>query len=394
MVRTLKVSVERKTFLVNFEGESGGKWCSLTEHNRGSVSTLGFEKEEVCFNNHGRFIRLSEFASNRKSTFLVIPEGEKGRGWEKSFANVIREEGSRRGGLVPVGRWARAVVCECTADCDNWVEVGHALARRLGQKGVVTIVPFLGRKVEKGPPRENSEVVGKFRGGWIKLRGLPFHLWSEEHLKKIVEQWGTVTEIDWQMLKLFDLCKARVRILMKERSVLSTLIEVLDGGWVFTISVAMVGVEEVRRGREMGESTREDFVPHSWKCGGRQVERDRSTTDGSSSVRAVGKMKKGEKRLGSAGLEQVGEAWAEGDKAYSNDEEGHRASNSKQERRAQSPLNPSPLWSELKKLGEVEKWVSQPREDFVPHSWTCGGRWVERDRSTTDGSSSVGQLAK
>ena len=38
---------------------------------------------EVCFNNHGRFIRLSEFVSNRKSTFLVIPEGEKGRGWEK-----------------------------------------------------------------------------------------------------------------------------------------------------------------------------------------------------------------------------------------------------------------------------------------------------------------------
>ncbi|RVW59106.1 hypothetical protein CK203_104539 [Vitis vinifera] len=51
---------------------------------------------------------------------------------------------------------------------------------------------------------------------------------------------------------------------MKERSVLSALIEVLDGGWVFTISVAVVGVEEVRQGREMGESTQEDFVPHSW----------------------------------------------------------------------------------------------------------------------------------
>ena len=38
---------------------------------------------EVCFNNHGRFIRLLEFASNRKSTFLVIPEGEKGKGWEQ-----------------------------------------------------------------------------------------------------------------------------------------------------------------------------------------------------------------------------------------------------------------------------------------------------------------------
>ena len=177
MVRTLKVSVERKIFLVRLESESDGKWCSLTEHNRGYVFTLGFEKKEVgwliehltkaielkscmgfyrkyrgkssvhlmevCFNNHGRFIRLSKFASNRKSTFLVIPEGEKGRGWEqlksalssmlvvpssnidekgrqckeesfihkhmgplyRSFANVVREEGLRRGGLVPVRRW-------------------------------------------------------------------------------------------------------------------------------------------------------------------------------------------------------------------------------------------------------------------------------------------------
>ena len=115
MVRTLKVSMERKTFLVRFEGEAGGKWCSLIEHSRVLIFALGFEKEEVgwliehlmkamemknhmgfnrkfrgktrvhlmevCFNNHGRFIRLSEFASNKKSTFLVIPEGENGWGW-------------------------------------------------------------------------------------------------------------------------------------------------------------------------------------------------------------------------------------------------------------------------------------------------------------------------
>ncbi|KAJ9705629.1 hypothetical protein PVL29_003614 [Vitis rotundifolia] len=218
MVRMLKVSVERKTFLVRLEGESGGKWCLLTEHIRGSVFALRFEKEEVgwliehltkaiklksymgfnrksrgkssvhlmeeCFNNHGRFIRLSEFAFNRKSTFLVIRKGEKGKGWEqlksalssmlvvsssnivekgrqcrekrfihkhmgplyRSFANVVREERSRRGGLVLVGRWARAVVCECPIDFDNWVEVGCALAKRLGLKGVVTIVPFSGKK--------------------------------------------------------------------------------------------------------------------------------------------------------------------------------------------------------------------------------------------------------
>ena len=29
-------------------------------------------------------------------------------------------------------------------------------------------------------PRENSKVEGKFKEGWIQLRGLPFHLWSEE----------------------------------------------------------------------------------------------------------------------------------------------------------------------------------------------------------------------
>ena len=331
MVRTLKVSVERKTFLVRFKGEVGGSWCSITEHSKGSVFTLGFEKEEVgwliehltkaiemknfmgfnkkfrgktrvhllevCFNVHGRFIRLSEFASNRKSTFLVIPKGENGRGWEhlksalssmlvvpsssfdekgrmckeegtfhrhagplyRSFANVVRKEGPRKGGLVPVRRWARVMVCECLASFVNWAEVGRAMAKRLGHKGVVTIVPFAGGKglffvetleeafslhdsrfirikggitvlLRRWSPKENSKVEGKFREGWIDLRGLPFHLWSEVHLKKIMEQWGTVTEIDWRMLKLFDLSMARVRVVMKERSVLPALIEVLDGG--------------------------------------------------------------------------------------------------------------------------------------------------------------------
>ncbi|RVW71707.1 hypothetical protein CK203_057088 [Vitis vinifera] len=285
MVRTLKVSVERKTFLVRFEGEFGGIWCSLTEHSRGFVFTLGFEKEEagwliehltkaielksymgfnrkyrgksrvhlmeVCFNNHGRFIRLLEFASNRKSTFLGRQCRDESINHKHvgplywSFANLVREEGPRRGGLVPVGRWARDVVCKCPADFVNWAEVGRALAKRLGQKGVVTIVPFFGRKglffvetieeafslqdlrflkikggytahLRRWPPRENSEIVGKFRGGWIELWGLPFHLWSKQHLKKIVDQWGTVIKINWRTLKLYDLHKARVRILMKE----------------------------------------------------------------------------------------------------------------------------------------------------------------------------------
>ena len=116
MVRSVKVFVERKTFSVRWEGEHGGTWCSITEHSRGSTFVLGFEKEavgwmiehltkaiemkshlgfnrkfrgkrcahlmEVSFNDHGRFIRISEFATKRKYSYLIIPEGEEGRGWE------------------------------------------------------------------------------------------------------------------------------------------------------------------------------------------------------------------------------------------------------------------------------------------------------------------------
>ena len=86
-----------------------------------------------------------------------------------------------------------------------------------------------------------------------------------------MEQWGTVIEIDWRTLKLFDLSKARVRIAMKDRSVLPALIEVTDGAWVFTISVVVVGTEDVWRGSVVGESIQEVFASHSGTGGGRQV---------------------------------------------------------------------------------------------------------------------------
>ena len=108
-------------------------------------------------------------------------------------------------------------MCECHVGSVNWTEVGRALAKRLGHKGVVTIVPFSGGKglffvetieealslhdlrfirIKGGPtvllrrwsPKENSVIKGKLREGWLELRGLSFHLWSEVHLKKIMEQ--------------------------------------------------------------------------------------------------------------------------------------------------------------------------------------------------------------
>ncbi|RVW85251.1 Retrovirus-related Pol polyprotein from transposon RE2 [Vitis vinifera] len=207
MVRMLKVSVERKTFLVRLEGEHEGNWCSITEHSRGSVYVLGFEKEEVgwliehlmkaiamkshlgfkrkyrgkfcvhlmevCFNNHGRFIRISEFATNRKPTFLMKKEDNtewKGLStitWVSIpiFVNVIRDKGPRRGGLVPVGRWVCAVVCECNADSVKWVEVGQAVVRRILKiEGGNTV------QLRRWSPKENLEVEGKFRGGHHSFR--------------------------------------------------------------------------------------------------------------------------------------------------------------------------------------------------------------------------------
>ena len=101
-----------------------------------------------------------------------------------------------------------------------------------------------------------------------------------------------MTEINWRTLKLFDLSKAKIRIAMKERSILPALIEVIDGDWVFTISVAVVGEEEARRDRVMGESTRKGSESHPGTGGGRREERDRSTVGSSFYVGEAGRNEK------------------------------------------------------------------------------------------------------
>ncbi|KAL6347508.1 hypothetical protein AAG906_026030 [Vitis piasezkii] len=117
-----------------------------------------------------------------------------------------------------------------------------------------------------------------------------------------------------------------------------------DGFYYFS---CVVGVEDDRRGKEMGESTREDYEPHLWTGGGRLVVKAKSTAKGRSSG-AASKMKEGGesqkiKKFPPVEPKQVGEVWVEGDKAHSNDEEWHRASNAMPKRRAQSPHKPRPL---------------------------------------------------
>ena len=98
------------------------------------------------------------------------------------------------------------------------------------------------------------------------------------------------------MLKLSDLSKAKVRIAMKDRSVLPALLEVTDGDWVFTVVVVVVGEEDFQRGSVKGESTREAFASNTGTGGGRRVEKIKSTAGGRCRVREDNRTRKGGER--------------------------------------------------------------------------------------------------
>ncbi|RVW29588.1 hypothetical protein CK203_105042 [Vitis vinifera] len=337
-----KFEVEKKSFQVKFEGSNGGTWVSVTERSRGFVVSVGFGREEVdwltehlkkavelentrgftrkfrgenkihlmeiCFNNRGRFMKITEIATRRNPLLLVIPEGDKGSGWEvlrrailsvqdysdqvgeerkkmfgnnqmsksryrggRSYAEVVVEDGIRSGVPLAVGKWARAVICECKEKVQDWTDEGKAIVRLLGVKGMVSINPisaFKGcffvstagrakwlqeqeRLLVKGrlvllrrwSPRENMFIPGKFRRGWLVLKGLPFHLWEEDQLKFILKKWGRVTEVARETVKLLDLTKVKLWVEMHPSVVLPALLEVEDGAWKHTVAVSVIGEE-------------------------------------------------------------------------------------------------------------------------------------------------------
>ena len=96
---------------------------------------------EICFNSRGRFMKITEFVTKRKTLILVVLEGVKGNGWEalrkaislvqdfsdqvvralketiedsqvskgiyrgcRSYADVVAEEEPKNGALLPVGK--------------------------------------------------------------------------------------------------------------------------------------------------------------------------------------------------------------------------------------------------------------------------------------------------
>ena len=196
---------------------------------------------------------------------------------------------------------------------------------------------------------------------------------------------------------------------MKDRSVLPALIKVIDGDWVFTMFIAVIGDEEVRKGIAMGESTRVVLESHSGTGGGRREERLRSMAGGGFRVGEVGRKKKGEERrsadvlpvgtraksgqamvnswfssnskklnFGPVGTEMTGIATTDGDEAFS-DENGQAIEREAQSLLNFSPLNVAKLGCNLKGplrlgQGEGEKKTSEKQVPPQREEATIGGK--------------------
>ena len=54
----------------------------------------------------------------------------------------MAKECLRKGALVLVGKWARAVICDSDSNIEDWSEVGRAVAKVLSLKGMVLVMPI------------------------------------------------------------------------------------------------------------------------------------------------------------------------------------------------------------------------------------------------------------
>ena len=106
----------KKVFKVRFEGIHVGPWISVTKKVPGHAFSVAFEEEEIvwileqlkkavelseswgrsrthlveiCFNNRGRYIRISKFVTNKKSFSLIVLESVKGRGWDALWKSIL-----------------------------------------------------------------------------------------------------------------------------------------------------------------------------------------------------------------------------------------------------------------------------------------------------------------
>ncbi|RVW54885.1 Transposon TX1 uncharacterized 149 kDa protein [Vitis vinifera] len=281
MFRNQSVVVERKIFQVKSEDYNGGKWLSITERSRGFVVSLDFGEEEtgwlveqlekaveledsrgyirkmrgktrthmmeICFNSRGKVIASVQEISvqvgrESQDTQNKLQESKGMYRGERTYAEVVAEKGTRNGAGMPVGKWARAVVCEGKGEIRDWCEVGKAIARRVGMKGMVSVTPISAYKgcffVENARKAQWFQERGSFtvRGGVFALRR-----WSPEENSV---QWGRVTKVARNSLKFLDLSKVTLWVEMLPKVVLPALLEVEDEDRTYTVAVTVTGEDD------------------------------------------------------------------------------------------------------------------------------------------------------
>ncbi|KAL6348600.1 hypothetical protein AAG906_016120 [Vitis piasezkii] len=265
-----KFEVEKKSFQVKFEGSNGGTWISVTERSQGFVVSVGFEKEELDWlTEHLKkaveleasrgFIRKIRGKTRTHlmeiCDFLVQDYSDQAGGALKetfrdaqvskgiyrgcrSYAEVVAEDGPRNGVLLSVGKWARAIICECKEKVQDWIHEGKAIARMMGTKGTVSITPISAFKgcffVDSARRAEWFQEQGRLL---VRGRSILLKRWSPSENMK----WGRVTKVARESLKLADLSKVKLWVETLPNVVLPALLEVEDGAWTFTVAVSVTG---------------------------------------------------------------------------------------------------------------------------------------------------------
>ena len=54
----------------------------------------------------------------------------------------MEKDGPRKGSLLPINKWGRAMTCESKNDIDDWSKARRYVAKVLCLEGIVTVIPI------------------------------------------------------------------------------------------------------------------------------------------------------------------------------------------------------------------------------------------------------------
>lgn len=216
----------------------------------------GWRKMAECLQNFhlggrekGTFIKEGECADKRR-TFTY-------RNHFNSYADCTR-----------FGSWNRAVVCRRFSMADSWEAIEQRLESRfkakfriqpfqddkavfmcynftetdeLGAMGFCKFEENLYVQLSKWVPSLNKRLdVLACNGGWVRICGLPFHMWRMDVFEKIGECCGGCIEVHNETIKMKDLREAKIKVRKPETGFIPAAISVLEGGTEVVVAMRVL----------------------------------------------------------------------------------------------------------------------------------------------------------